>query len=85
MCCTVRRNWSLENRLHKVHYTIHYATLLMWCPPYSHAVTAALINVNVSIRTGKRTRWGLMMDGWNSMIRYYKNNFSDGFRQVSHS
>uniref|UniRef100_A0A3Q1IIR3 SAC domain-containing protein n=1 Tax=Anabas testudineus TaxID=64144 RepID=A0A3Q1IIR3_ANATE len=34
-------------------------------------------------RTGKRTRWGLMMDGWNSMIRYYKNNFSDGFRQDS--
>lgn len=23
------------------------------------------------------------MDGWNSLIRYYKNNFSDGFRQVS--
>ncbi|XP_068566902.1 phosphatidylinositol-3-phosphatase SAC1-A [Cebidichthys violaceus] len=34
-------------------------------------------------RTGKRTRWGLVMDGWNSMIRYYKNNFSDGFRQDS--
>ncbi|XP_028818986.1 phosphatidylinositide phosphatase SAC1-A isoform X2 [Denticeps clupeoides] len=32
-------------------------------------------------RTGKRTQWGLVMDGWNSMIRYYKNNFSDGFRQ----
>ncbi|XP_022075956.1 phosphatidylinositol-3-phosphatase SAC1-A [Acanthochromis polyacanthus] len=34
-------------------------------------------------RTGKRTRWGLLMDGWNSMIRYYKNNFSDGVRQDS--
>ncbi|XP_028316439.1 phosphatidylinositol-3-phosphatase SAC1-A isoform X2 [Gouania willdenowi] len=34
-------------------------------------------------RTGKRTRWGLLMDGWNAMIRYYKNNFSDGFRQDS--
>eukprot|EP00064_Thunnus_orientalis_P004769 superscaffoldBa00000445_g4781 len=34
-------------------------------------------------RTGKRTRLGLLMDGWNSMIRYYKNNFSDGFRQDS--
>lgn len=34
------------------------------------------------LRTGKRTQWGLVMDGWNSMIRYYKNNFSDGFRQV---
>ncbi|XP_036394764.1 phosphatidylinositol-3-phosphatase SAC1-B [Megalops cyprinoides] len=34
-------------------------------------------------RTGKRTQWGLVMDGWNSMIRYLKNNFSDGFRQDS--
>ncbi|XP_010790727.1 phosphatidylinositol-3-phosphatase SAC1-B [Notothenia coriiceps] len=34
-------------------------------------------------RTGKRTHWGLVMDGWNSMIRYYKNNFSDGYRQDS--
>ncbi|XP_066441714.1 phosphatidylinositol-3-phosphatase SAC1 [Eleutherodactylus coqui] len=34
-------------------------------------------------RTGKRTHWGLIMDGWNSLIRYYKNNFSDGFRQDS--
>ncbi|NP_001086149.1 phosphatidylinositol-3-phosphatase SAC1 isoform 1 [Xenopus laevis] len=34
-------------------------------------------------RTGKRTQWGLLMDGWNSLIRYYKNNFSDGFRQDS--
>ncbi|MEE6515274.1 hypothetical protein FKM82_023897 [Ascaphus truei] len=23
------------------------------------------------------------MDGWNSLIRYYKNNFYDGFRQDS--
>ncbi|XP_044789816.1 phosphatidylinositol-3-phosphatase SAC1 isoform X3 [Bubalus bubalis] len=34
-------------------------------------------------RTGKRTQLGLIMDGWNSLIRYYKNNFSDGFRQDS--
>lgn len=34
-------------------------------------------------RTGKRTQLGLLMDGWNSLIRYYKNNFSDGFRQDS--
>lgn len=34
-------------------------------------------------RTGKRTVWGAMMDGWNSAIRYYKNNFSDGYRQDS--
>ncbi|XP_060069370.1 phosphatidylinositol-3-phosphatase SAC1-like [Ylistrum balloti] len=34
-------------------------------------------------RLGKRTTMGLMMDGWNSLIRYFKNNFSDGFRQDS--
>ncbi|XP_033754247.1 phosphatidylinositide phosphatase SAC1-like [Pecten maximus] len=34
-------------------------------------------------RLGKRTMMGLMMDGWNSLIRYFKNNFSDGFRQDS--
>ncbi|KAF2892481.1 hypothetical protein ILUMI_13700 [Ignelater luminosus] len=32
-------------------------------------------------RTGKRTRVGLLRDGVNSLTRYYKNNFSDGFRQ----
>lgn len=32
-------------------------------------------------RTGKRTMLGLWRDGVNSMIRYYKNNFNDGFRQ----
>jgi len=34
-------------------------------------------------RTGKRTKWGMLKDGYNSAIRYYKNNFTDGFRQVS--
>ncbi|KAH3768791.1 hypothetical protein DPMN_170007 [Dreissena polymorpha] len=34
-------------------------------------------------RKGKRTQVGMMMDGWNSMIRYFKNNFGDGFRQDS--
>lgn len=33
-------------------------------------------------RTGKRTMVGAMWDGVNSMVRYYKNNFRDGFRQV---
>ncbi|KAK3085970.1 hypothetical protein FSP39_011450 [Pinctada imbricata] len=32
-------------------------------------------------RLGKRTHLGLVMDGWNSLIRYFKNNFSDGYRQ----
>ncbi|KAF8781883.1 phosphatidylinositol-3-phosphatase SAC1-like [Argiope bruennichi] len=34
-------------------------------------------------RTGKRSKQGLLKDGVNSMIRYFKNNFSDGFRQDS--
>lgn len=34
-------------------------------------------------RTGKRTKAGLIQDGMNSLIRYYKNNFNDGFRQDS--
>lgn len=33
-------------------------------------------------RTGKRTVQGAMQDGVNSLTRYIKNNFSDGFRQV---
>lgn len=32
-------------------------------------------------RTGKRTKQGLLKDGINSLTRYYKNNFNDGFRQ----
>ncbi|PIL29655.1 hypothetical protein GSI_08292 [Ganoderma sinense ZZ0214-1] len=32
-------------------------------------------------RTGKRTRQGLLEDGWNSVVRYLKNNFFDGARQ----
>lgn len=34
-------------------------------------------------RLGKRTKTGLIRDGVNSLVRYYKNNFADGFRQVS--
>ena len=33
-------------------------------------------------RTGKRTQLGVLRDGVNSLTRYYKNNFTDGFRQV---
>ncbi|KAK7114539.1 hypothetical protein V1264_000589 [Littorina saxatilis] len=32
-------------------------------------------------RTGKRTIKGALMDGWNSAVRYVKNNFQDGSRQ----
>ena len=31
-------------------------------------------------RTGKRTHYGTLQDGWNSAIRYYLNNFQDGDR-----
>jgi hypothetical protein len=34
-------------------------------------------------RTGQRTKFGLLMDGKNSAVRYYKNNFCDGYRQDS--
>ena len=33
-------------------------------------------------RTGKRSRDGMMQDGYNSIMRYLKNNFFDGTRQV---
>lgn len=32
-------------------------------------------------RTGKRTKQGALMDGYNSCIRYVMNNFMDGYRQ----
>ncbi|KAF1329386.1 Phosphatidylinositide phosphatase sac1-like protein, partial [Globisporangium splendens] len=32
-------------------------------------------------RTGKRTKRGALMDGYNSCIRYIMNNFMDGYRQ----
>lgn len=35
-------------------------------------------------RTGKRRLYGKLQDGLNSCIRYYKNNFEDGFRQDSY-
>lgn len=34
-------------------------------------------------RTGKRTILGALQDGMNSITRYYKNNFNDGYRQDS--
>ena len=35
-------------------------------------------------RTGKRSREGMVQDGINSVMRYVKNNFFDGDRQVSY-
>ena len=34
-------------------------------------------------RTGKRGKMGLLEDGMNSVMRYLKNNYFDGPRQVS--
>lgn len=34
-------------------------------------------------RTGKRTKFGSLQDGYNSVMRYIKNNYFDGSRQVS--
>jgi len=34
-------------------------------------------------RTGKRTVQGALNDGLNAVMRYYYNNFTDGFRQDS--
>ena len=33
-------------------------------------------------RTGTRTKQGLLQDGQNSVVRYLKNNYFDGNRQV---
>ena len=39
--------------------------------------------MNIDSRTGKRTKAGALEDGRRSVIRYFKNNFADGFRQDS--
>jgi len=52
---------------------------------FLHVTLADLFSTRYTCwhRTGQRTRWGMLQDGWNSAIRYLKNNFSDGFRQDS--
>lgn len=32
-------------------------------------------------RTGRRTVWGAVRDGYHSLLRYYRNNFRDGWKQ----
>lgn len=44
-------------------------------------VTADLL-CRGSFRTGVRTKMGALQDGYNSLLRYVKNNFFDGPRQV---
>ena len=33
-------------------------------------------------RTGKRSKYGVIRDFSNSILRYYKNHYQDGARQV---
>ena len=40
------------------------------------------IVVFLSFRTGKRGIMGLLKDGINATVRYFMNNFYDGYRQV---
>lgn len=35
--------------------------------------------ISIISRTGKRTKMGALMDGVNSVIRYFNNNFRDGY------
>uniref|UniRef100_A0A673I3V6 Phosphatidylinositide phosphatase SAC1-B-like n=1 Tax=Sinocyclocheilus rhinocerous TaxID=307959 RepID=A0A673I3V6_9TELE len=81
-CDAIEDTYGLER---KPHY-FHFLFLSAWADNANacakqYAGTGAL--KTDFTRTGNRTHWGLVMDGWNSMIRYYKNNFSDGFRQDS--
>lgn len=36
-------------------------------------------------RTGKRSYRGIAVDGWRSMLRYWKNNFVDGYKQDAYN
>eukprot|EP00871_Galdieria_phlegrea_P001412 jgi/Galph1/2271/GphlegSOOS_G934.1 len=36
-------------------------------------------------RTGKRTYRGILVDGWRSLLRYWKNNFADGYKQDAYN
>uniref|UniRef100_A0A8C1JMH2 SAC1 like phosphatidylinositide phosphatase a n=1 Tax=Cyprinus carpio TaxID=7962 RepID=A0A8C1JMH2_CYPCA len=72
---------SLQSQLQDT-YAVEKADWLYFCE-YVQLCASTAVTFTFDLRTGKRTHWGLVMDGWNSMIRYYKNNFSDGFRQDS--
>ncbi|EME32039.1 phosphatidylinositide phosphatase [Galdieria sulphuraria] len=36
-------------------------------------------------RTGKRSYRGIAVDGWRSLLRYWKNNFLDGYKQDAYN
>lgn len=42
-----------------------------------------VMNTDTLNRTGQRTKVGALQDLQNSIVRYCKNNFMDGFRQDS--
>lgn len=51
--------------------------LFVWCVCFH-----CFVDQTDFTRTGKRTMRGVIQDGVNSVMRYYKNNFTDGTRQV---
>ena len=81
--CAICRNRCTEDRLHQDRQG-------NWNSLFSHCNWG--LNLNWLWKSNwllycilnlfhlQRTKWGLLCDGWNSGIRYYKNNFSDGFR-----
>lgn len=58
---------------------MHHATVL--CDVHMHVESYNLATYS-PLRTGRRTFGGLLKDGFNSAVRYYYNNFNDGYRQV---
>ena len=61
----------------------HFLGLILHCHVHSHNYFLGFFMFLFIHRTGKRTIMGLLKDGYNSAIRYYYNNFNDGYRQVS--
>ncbi len=50
-------------------YNVNDMTIIIYC-------------TTLCYRTGSRSYGGMLRDGYNSAIRYFYNNFYDGFRQV---
>lgn len=75
-----------ENDSVETNYELHQVFRDMWADngdflSKQYAGTGAL-KADFT-RTGKRTTYGMVRDGVNSLHRYYLNNFQDGFRQDS--
>ena len=56
---------------------VSYCTNVCYMMPACHSMHLTSPN-----RTGSRSYAGMLRDGYNSAIRYFYNNFYDGFRQV---